>query len=171
MSNYVLIGLFALFCSCLRQEAKESKNIVARDTTFENKQTISQKEVVNINLDSIKKKILVSNASSLDTVKYQFSLEDVGTEGNEGTAYYLNDSIQKVEINIYTSMWKIYVLYLFDNTNIKVTERTYNIYDNIELIKSFSYTMDFNGIPLEKVDSDRIDIFQELKNAVPFELK
>lgn len=168
---YGLIGLFVLLCSCSGQKTKGKENIVVYDTIFESKQTIRPKETVNINLDSIKKKILVSRVSSMDTIKHQFSLEDIGTEGNEGTAYYLNDSVRKAEINIYTSMWKIYLLYLFDNTRIKVTESTYNIYDSVELIKKFSYTIDFNGVLLEKVDTTRVDIFQEFRSAVPFTLK
>lgn len=180
MKVYILIGLFALFCSCSKQRTKESNNTEVCDTNFASNQTICQKEVVIINIDSIKKEILVSKEklklSSSDTVKYLFSLEDVGTEGNEGIAYYLNDSVQKIKIDIYTSMWKYDLLYLFDKTYIKVTERTYNIVNvhsggGIELIKTLSYRMDNNGVPFEKTDSNRIDIFQKFKQVVPFVLK
>jgi hypothetical protein len=110
-----------------------------------------------------------------DTIKYQFSLEDVGTEGNEGTAFYWNDSIRKIRIDIYTSMWKYKLLYLFYKTYIRVSEHTYNIGnvyygEDIELIKTLFYSVNLNGVPLEKVDNKRVDIFQELKRAVPFEL-
>lgn len=171
---YVLIGLFVLilFCSCSRQKTKESKSIVLYDTVLKSKQIINKKDNTDINIDSIKKKILTSAISFPDTVKYQFSLEDVGTEGNEGTAYYLNDSIRKVEMNIYTSMWKINLHYLFNNIHIKVAERTYNIYDKrIKLVKEISYAINLNGIPLEKADTTRVDVFQELKSAIPFMLK
>jgi len=180
MKAYFLISLFTLFCSCSNQRTKETHNIVVCDTIHASKQIISQKEVVNINLDSIKQKILVSKEklklSYSDTVKYQFSLEDVGTEGNEGIAYYLNDSVQKIKIDIYTSMWKYNLLYLFDKTYIKVTERKYNIANahsigNSELIKTLSYRIDKKGVAYEKPDSNRIDIFQELKQVVPFVLK
>ncbi len=171
---YVLIGLFALFCSCSGQKTKE-KNIVVYDTAFESKQTISQKEVVNINLDSIKKKILVSIASSSDTVKYQFSLEDVGTEGNEGVAYYFNDSLRNAEIEIYTSMWRYHIQYYFSEKKIKVVENTYNISNGssnkTESIKHTDYTIDYTGKPIGNADKERLDIFQEFKKAVPFELK
>ena len=39
---------------------------------------------------------------------------------------------------------------------------------DIKLVEDFSYTMDLNGVPLEMVDSNRIDIFQEFKQIVPF---
>ena len=180
MKVYILIGLFSLLCSCSKQRTKESNNIEVCDTNFASNQTTSQKEVITINIDSIKRKILVSKEklklSPSDTVKYKFSLEDVGTEGNEGIAYYLNDSVQKIKIDIYTSMWKYDLLYLFDKENIKVTERTFNIANvhsgrGIELIKTLSYRMDKNGVHFEKIDSNRIDIFQKFKKVVPFVLK
>ena len=180
MKVYILIGLFAFLYSCSNLRTKEGKNIVLCDTNFACNQTISQKEIVNVNLDSIRQKILASKEkmklSSSDTVKYQFTLEDVGTEGNEGIAYYLNDSVQKIKIEVYTSMWKYNLLYLFDKTYIKVTERKYNIANahsigNSELIKTLSYRIDKKGVAYEKPDSNRIDIFQELKQVVPFVLK
>ena len=171
---YVLIGLFALFCSCSGQETKE-KNIVAYDTAFDSKKTTSQKEVVNINLDSIKKKIIVSKTSSSDTIKYQFSLEDVGTEGNEGIAYYLNGSVRKAEIEIYTSMWRYHIQYYFSEKKIKVIENTYNISNassnKTESIKQTDYTIDYTGKLIGNADKERLDIFKEFKRVVPFELK
>lgn len=169
---YILIGVCILLCSCSRQKTKQRTDIVIHDTVVKSKQILDQKDNVNVNIDSIKNKILLLRTSFSDTVKYQFSLEDVGTEGNEGIAYYLNDRLQKIEMNIYTSMWKIYLVYLFNNTNIKVEERTYNIYENnIKLVKENYYAMNLDGIPLEKVDTTRVDIFQELKKAIPFILK
>jgi len=180
MKVYILIGLFAFLYSCSNLRTKEGKNIVLCDTNFACNQTISQKEIVNVNLDSIRQKILASKEkmklSSSDTVKYQFTLEDVVTEGNEGIAYYLNDSVQKIKIEVYTSMWKYSLLYLFNKEYIKVTERTYNITNmhlgkGIVLIKTLSYRIDKNGTLLEKTDSNRIGIFHEVKQVVPFVLK
>lgn len=175
MKLYVLISLFALFCSCSGQKSNENNNIMVYDTVDVSSQNISQvRKKTNVDLDSIKQEIFISKKqlklSISDTVKYQFSLEDVGTEGNEGIAYYYNDSVRKAEINIYTSMWKIYLLYLFEKTDIKVIEQTYNIYENIQLVKEYSYTMDLNGVPLKKIDFNRVDVFQEFKEVVPFVL-
>ena len=181
MKVHFFICFLVFFSSCSRQIIKDNNNIVC-DTILVNNSKSNQllNKITIINLDSIKQEILKSkeklSLSVLDTVKYIFSLEDVGTEGNEGIAYYLNDSVQKIEINIYTSMWKIYLLYVFDNAHIQVTEKIYNIVNeefnnDIGLVKDFYYLINMEGVPIEKVDSDRIDIFQELKQAVPFSLK
>lgn len=156
---------------------KESNNsIIVHDSVMDNKKIVSIQRENNMNLDSVKQKILKSKSrlhlSDSDTIEYQFILEDVGTEGNEAIAFYLNDSIQKIRIDIYTSMWKYQLLYLFHKTSVRVSEHTYNIYDKeIELIKTLSYMTDLSGIPLEKVDSNRVDIFQGLRQVVPFYLK
>lgn len=156
--------------SCTTHKSESDQTMVS-DTIITCNHIENQKNVVYINLDSIKKEILKLNISVQDTLKYQFSLEDVGTEGNEGIAYYINDRLQKIEMDIYTSMWKIHLLYLFNRGKIKVTEETFNIYENVELIKNKSYLININGIPLESVDSSRVDIFQELKSVIPFTLK
>ena len=42
---------------------------------------------------------------------------------------------------------------------------------NTELtINNIKYTIDFNGKLLGKTDKERIDIFQQFKEVVPFEL-
>jgi len=183
MKSYFLFLFFVLFsfCSCPKRANKENSNIVVCDTDIVNNQNVMpiQKEN-NVNLDSIKKVILKSQDKlqllASDTIKYQFSLEDVGTEGNEGTAYYLKDSIRQIEIGIGTSMMIYDLLYVFEKPYIIVTEQTYNI-TNVysggerELTKTLSYSTDWNGIPINNVDTDRVDIFQELKEAVPFVLK
>lgn len=155
--------------SCCKQKKEISKKIIANDSIVISKQTEAQKNFINTKLDSIKDKIIASKFLS-DTTKYTFTLEDVGTEGNDGTAYYINDRLLKIKLNIYTSMWETNLLYTFSNNAIIVNEQTYNIYEKKKLIKHFSYKIDFNGIPLEKVESDRIDIFQELKSNIPINL-
>lgn len=162
------IAFLVILNSCHKQEKETNKNIVV-DTSAVSKSVEKQKDTICSDLDSIKDKMIASKASS-DTVKYHFSLEDVGTEGNAGVAYYLNNRLQKVKMDIYTSMWETNLLYIFNNTNIIVTQRTYNIYKKKELVKEFSYKMDFKGMPLEKVESDRIDIFPELEKTIPFNL-
>ena len=41
----------------------------------------------------------------------------------------------------------------------------------MKLKKEIIYTLDFNGLPIGKVDKERLDIFTEFKKAVPFKLK
>lgn len=170
-TNYLLTGgVFFLICSCNWNKSESSRTDVATDSTFTNDVVESQENEENENLDSIKQVILKIKSSG-DTLKYQFSIEDVGTEGNEGTAYYIDNKLQKVDFDIYTSMWKIHLLYLLNKNNIQVTEETFNIYENIKRVKQLSYLINLDGVPLGKVDSSRVDIFQDIKDAVPFELK
>jgi hypothetical protein len=128
----------------------------------------------NTNLDSVKKgiQLIREKLNPTDTTKYKFQLEDVGTEGNEGFAYYINDSLKKVECDIYTSMWRYHIQYYIINNRIDVIERTYNItYNKSKKVKEITYTIDLKGKLIGDADKERIDIFQEFKKAVPFELK
>lgn len=180
MKVYILFSLFVLFTSCSKYVTKENdRNITVCDTIIAGNQNIAYIQLKSyVDLDSIKNEILVlkENSHISDSVKYKFSLEDVGSEGNEGIAYYLNDTVQKIEIDIFTSMWKIHLLYLFDKKYVRVTECTYNIVKaysggDPELIKTLSYITDRTGVPINKTDNDRVNIFQELESTVPFTLK
>ena len=98
-------------------------------------------------LDLIKKLISEESKISIDTLKYQFSVKDIGTEGNEGTAYYVNNELRKIKFDIYTSMWKISIQYLFIMEQIYVCEDTYNTFEN-KHIKNIVYVTNLNGVPL-----------------------
>ena len=110
-----------------------------------------------------------------DTV-ITYDLEDISSEGTEVVAHYVQNKITLCEIGIYGEMGRAKLVYEFSDNQIKVTEKDYNYQvpfmevteKDIKLVKDFSYTMDLNGVPLEKVDSSRIDIFQEFKQVVPF---
>lgn len=94
-TSYLLTGgMFFLICSCTWNKSESSRTDVATDTTVANDVVESQENEENKNLDSIKQ-VILKNKSSGDTLKYQFSIEDVGTEGNEGTAYYIDNKLKK----------------------------------------------------------------------------
>jgi len=173
---YLAIGLILLY-SCSRHKTENNTEVEVNDTIVPIIDTIfsniqdnynNKKTTIYNNLDSIRNEIIKENFNRKDTIKYKFSLEDVGTEGNEGIAYYINNKLNKMEIDIFTSMWKINIQYIFLREKIKVSEETFNIYEKTEIVKKISYFVDFNGIPLEKIDSQRINIFQEVKSTVPF---
>jgi hypothetical protein len=108
-----------------------------------------------------------------------YDLEDISSEGAEVVAHYIQNKIMLCKISIYGSMGRAELVYKFSNNQIKVTEKDYQYAvpmmevteKDIELVKDFSYIMDLNGIPIDKVDSSRIDIFQEVKQIVPFVLR
>lgn len=167
-----IAGLFVLvFYSCSKHELQADKDTVMSEPSIADRQVGRQKEVVCINADSIKNVLLRVNGVPQDTWEYQFSLEDIGTEGNEGVAYYIDGGLRKIEIDIYASMWRTQLLYIFNRTNIEVTEEVFNTYKNMELVRNSSYLIDLNGIPIGRADSSRVDMFQKLKSAVPFTLK
>jgi len=41
----------------------------------------------------------------------------------------------------------------------------------MKIKKEINYKMNYNGVPVGKADSQRLDIFKEFKNAVTLELK
>ena len=108
-----IFGLF-FFCCCNVKKIQSIQSEIVSDTTFVTVQTIKSKEnELMTSLDSIKKLISEESKISIDTLKYQFSIKDIGTEGNEGTAYYVNNELRKIKFDIYASMWKISIQYLF----------------------------------------------------------
>jgi hypothetical protein len=181
---YICFVLLFYSCSSINSK-KESNVIIYKDSTEvakHNTNNLSDKEILNINLDSIKKVILNNNKKSQlslgDTLKYQFSLEDIGTEGNEGIALYVRWKLQKIKIIIYTKMTQIHLIYEFDRSKIKVLGQIYAYReDNIDIsskkdiIEKFTYYIDMNGLPIDKIKPNRVDIFCEIKKVVPFELK
>lgn len=179
-----LISLILIFniMGCVDRNKVNNRSVSVKDTSIIKNARVIEKEQQIV--DSIKKEIIKSKVklhlSVLDTVQYKFILEDVGTEGTEGIAYYLNDSLRKIRFKIYTSMGQIHLNYVFNESNIDVIEERFSNKSDIatvqygkdlELTKTLSYRVDNKGMPVKKVDSDRVDVFQELKKNVPFELK
>ena len=171
MYYFCLLIFMSLFYSCLRNKKDATDTQVLKDTLIINNAVIDNTIEENKNIDSISNLILKNGKISGDTLKYKFYIEDVGTEGNEGTAYFIDKKIIKLDFVIYTSMWEIQLKYLFDNNKINIIEKTYNIYEKTTLQKTISYTVDFQGNPLQNVDESRVDVFQEIKDNIPFELK
>jgi hypothetical protein len=52
---------------------------------------------------------------------------------------------------------------------IYVCEDTYNTFEN-KHIKNIVYVTNLNGVPLMNVDSSRVNVFQQIKDVVPFKL-
>ncbi len=173
MRSRLLILVFLLFmiCSCKDNNTQSNYTETYVDSTFNYKFYNDKGNVLNRKSDSVKQIILEGNKNSKGTFKYRFSIEDVGTEGNDGTAYYTNNELKNIEFDIYTSMWKIHLLYFFNKSVVQVTEETFSTYENIKRVKKLSYLINLDGIPLEKVDSNRIDVFFKIKETVPFKLK
>lgn len=178
------ILLIILVNSCSDSNTKIIQKDISRDTAIisTKKDSIENNDRPEVNLDSVKKEILIyrdkQRLSKLDTLKYKFTFDDVGTEGNEGNAYYLNGELIKFDIVIYTGMNQIFLSYKFDASTIKVSERTYayksmnaDIRSKKDLIEKSIYDIDTLGKPLDnKTERHRNDVFDIIKNNVPFKL-
>jgi hypothetical protein len=109
-----------------------------------------------------------------------YEIEDISTEGTGTEVNYVNGKITKSITNIYAGTWQASVIYEFGTDKIKVLETKYYYKTGIENVKSdedmqldyeISYFIDYSGNLIGKSISNRIDIFQEFKEVVPFELK
>ncbi len=136
----------------------------------ENKHGISQKTSTTL---ITKEEISKINKDTVIT----YNIEEMSSEGAEAIVTYKNGQIEKSEITVYGETGQARITYFFNNNQVNVAEKKYSYNNNIEninsekdmkLIKDISYSMDLNGTPLTKVDNERLDIFQEFKELVPF---
>lgn len=109
-----------------------------------------------------------------------YDIEGISAEGAEAKVNYANGKITKSVTSIYGETGQATITYEFDTDKIKVLEIKYAYNTTIENVKSdkdmkldyeISYFIDFKGNLIGKAIPDRIDIFKEFKDAVPFELK
>lgn len=109
-----------------------------------------------------------------------YDIEGISAEGAECKASYVNGKIIKGITNVYGETGQATIIYEFEANRIKVLETKYSYKTGLENVKSdedmqldyeISYFIDFKGNVIGQPIQDRIDIFQELKATVPFELK
>lgn len=109
-----------------------------------------------------------------------YDIEGISAEGTGAKVNYVNGKITKSVTSIYGETGQATITYEFDNDKIKVFETRYSYKTTIESVKSdkdmkldyeISYFIDFKGNLIGEEIPDRIDIFKEFKDAVPFELK
>lgn len=109
-----------------------------------------------------------------------YDIEGISAEGAGAKVNYVNGKITKSVTSIYGETGQATITYEFDTDKINVLEIKYSYKTTIENVKSdkdmkldyeISYFIDFKGNLIGKEIPDRIDIFKEFKDAVPFELK
>lgn len=112
------------------------------------------------------------------TIKYD--IEGISSEGSEAQVEYSNGLIKRSTINVYGETGQARIVYTFLPTQINVDEKEFRYKTSLENVDSgkdmvlkreIQYLMDFNGNPSDMMDKERLDIFQEFKRTVPFELK
>lgn len=109
-----------------------------------------------------------------------YDIERSSVERTEAKVNYVNSKITKSVTSIYGETGQATITYEFDEDKIKVFETKYSYKTTIESVKSdkdmkldyeISYFIDFKGNLIGEEIPDRIDIFKEFKDTVPFELK
>jgi hypothetical protein len=109
-----------------------------------------------------------------------YNIEGISAEGAECKASYVSGKIVKGVTNIFGETGQVMIVFEFEANRIKVLESKYNYKTELKNVKSekdmeleygISYFIDFKGNVIGKPIQNRIDIFEELKKTVPFELK
>ncbi|RZL20495.1 MAG: hypothetical protein EOO96_25085 [Pedobacter sp.] len=135
--------------------------------------------LVNSKLDSTRRIINSTNKSQEKNISYLFSLEDFpSAEGNEGTAYYNNGKLNKIEIVFFGETGKAIFNYLFKNDVVDVVERRYSYNGMLTDVKSDAdmklseenhYKIDLKGKRIE--DSNTTDsLYLAIMQNVPTKL-
>jgi 5-hydroxyisourate hydrolase-like protein (transthyretin family) len=170
--------------SCVNKNEKSKKanetetNVTSyQDTLKKNISTINSKKDSLINVAKIGKARIEAGY-----YKAHFDFNDFSNEGGEGYAYYdiHTKRIKKANITLFGEREQTKIQFTFSDDLINVKETTYRYKVSIAEVKSDKdmvkgkqtiYSIDFNGSPIGNVDKERLDIFQEFKKIVPFELK
>lgn len=140
--------------------------------------------IVSCNFSSKQEMRSVNNKSDFSKVAKDtiiaYDIEGISAEGAGTKVNYVNGKISKSVTSIYGETGQATIIYEFETNKIKVSETKYSYKSGIENVKSdedmqldyeMSYLIDFKGNLIGKEIPERIDIFKEFKEVVPFELK
>lgn len=109
-----------------------------------------------------------------------YDIEGISAEGAEAIVTYSNNEIKDCIINIYGETGQAKISYTFTSGKIIVKEKKYTYQKQLQAITTqkdmnltndVTYEIDYNGNIIGDGVKNRIDIFKEIKDNVPFELK
>lgn len=156
MKMFIYILISTLLFSCGSKEQKITENITNT--------TIQQANEMSVIKDT--------------TIVYD--IENISSEGAEAVVKYADKKIKESTISIYGETGQAKIIYSFSSDLINVTEKEFAYKEDLKKVssdkdmkikKEIAYTIDFNGNLIGNADKERIDVFQEFKKVVPFELK
>ena len=154
MFNYILIS--TLLFSCGNKGQKKGEGIPNATT-----QQVNEMSVVK------------------DTT-IVYDIVNISSEGAEAVVKYIDKKIKESTISIYGETGQAKIIYSFSSDLINVTEKEFAYKEDLKKVssdkdmkvkKEITYTIDLNGKLIGNADKERIDVFQEFKKVVPFELK
>lgn len=137
-------------------------------------------------LDSIRDNILKTNNGIKDSISYKFSLDnEMGTEGNDGIAFYKKGRLNMITMQIYTDRGLCDVSYAFySKKKIKVCEKNYSYVNDVEEIKykrgvpsveEYCSYINENGKSIDGKNSVKNDdarkVYSIIKRNIPYELR
>ena len=132
--------------------------------------------LVSCNSDNKKKSTTVLKKEDKKTIEYDLG-DEMSTEGAGAKADYTDSKIKKCTINIYGEMGQIEIIYVFEQNQINVSQENITYVTEGELInrekwtsEKMSYVLDLNGLLISNNGNQEkiFNVFQEVKNAVPF---
>lgn len=109
-----------------------------------------------------------------------YKLEGLSLEGAIVEVYYSQNKIKKSITTLYGESGKAIVTYEFLENSIKVNEIKYQYHADLEnldkpravvLEYEVNYILDLNGNRKDRTKDHWYDIFEEFKEAIPFQLK
>ncbi|NDV96579.1 hypothetical protein D0T84_16895 [Dysgonomonas sp. 521] len=109
-----------------------------------------------------------------------YFVDGVSAEGTEAIVKYMNGKITESLMEIYGETGRAIIKYTFTENKIAVNEKyyKYKVYfseiesgDDIALESEKDYCLDMDGNIMGAQVEDRIDVFNEFKEAVPFRLE
>lgn len=119
----------------------------------------------------------VSRATNETSITY--NIEGISSEGAEAKVTYVNGKISKSITSIYGETGQATIIYEFGAEKIKVLEYKYSYKSRIGDVESdrdlsleyrISYFINYDGKVVGGEAPEHIDIFQEFRRVVPFEL-
>ena len=122
--------------------------------------------------------IPVSRATNETSITY--NIEGISSEGAEAKVTYVNGKISKSITSIYGETGQATIIYEFGAEKIKVLEYKYSYKSRIGDVESdrdlsleyrISYFINYDGKVVGGEAPEHIDIFQEFRRVVPFELQ
>ena len=125
-----------------------------------------------------KEREITTNITHKDTL-ILYNIEGISTEGAEAKVHYSNGEITKSITNVYAGTRQATIVHDFGLEKIKITETKYFYTTEIENVQTeedlhldyeIVYFIDLEGNLIDNEINDRIDIFREFKETVPFEL-
>ena len=126
-----------------------------------------------------KKPLIINENITKDTL-IVYNLEGISTQGAEVNVSYQSSKIIRSEAIIYGERGKAIIQYKFNQKQIKVIEKQYSYKttfddvksdDDIMLVNEQTYYIDYDGNLIGSPIENRIDIFNEFKEKIPFEIK